>query len=107
MDITPSPASTRWHRSPSDDAIERVLFVGYCLIVGTFLAWAPWDRAWERLAWLVPVGRLRLYLLDPWVRSAVCGFGAMHLFWAIHDLDVLRTQRATDAGTNQPGASSR
>ena len=45
--------------------------------------------------------------LDPWVRSAVCGFGAMHLFWAIHDLDLLRTRAAAEGGANQPGASGR
>jgi hypothetical protein len=84
----------------ADDAIERVLFIGYCAIVGAFLTWAPWDRSWERLSWLAPLGSLRLYLLDPWVRAAVSSFGALHLLWGLHDLDLMRR-------LGKPGAHTR
>ena len=96
MEPIPSPHSTTptsVPADPADDGIERVLFVGYCFIVGVFLAWAPWDPSWERLSWLAPLGGLRLHLLDSWVRSAVCAFGVLHLVWAVHDLDLLRSRK--------------
>jgi hypothetical protein len=70
------------------DSLFRILFVIYCLEAGVFLALAPWTAAWEQLALLLPVGALRAALTQPWLRGLVTGFGAVHIVWAVHDIDL-------------------
>jgi hypothetical protein len=71
------------------DSLFRFLFVVYCLEAGLFLLISPWTDAWERLAMLLPGGLLRTALAAPWMRGLFSGFGAAHLVWAAHDVDLV------------------
>jgi hypothetical protein len=76
------------------DSIYRILFVVYCLEAGLFLAATPWGDGWEQLLATVPLGAARALLATTWARSAVSGFGAIHLVWAAHDFDLVLRRRA-------------
>jgi hypothetical protein len=73
-------------RSPR---IFRILFILYCLEAGVFLALVPWSTLWERQLMEVPFVGLRAFGLHPLLRSALSGFGLVHLIWGIHDLELL------------------
>ena len=70
------------------DSLYRALFLVYCLEAGLFLLLSPWSQAWERLATLIPFGLVRAALLAPGVRGLFAGFGAVHLLWVAHDVDL-------------------
>lgn len=63
------------------------LFVVYCIEAGIFLCWAPWTSFWERAFFGWPWPRLGFWMLEPWARGAVTGFGLVHLVWGLHDLE--------------------
>lgn len=67
----------------------KVLFILYCIEAGTLMLMAPWTAAWDRVAVQIPVVALRGFSLHPFVRSAISAFGAIHLVWAAHDLDLM------------------
>lgn len=69
--------------------IFRVLFVVYCVEAGVFLALVPWSSLWERHLLELPLVGLRAFGLHPLLRSALTGFGLVHLIWGIHDLELL------------------
>ena len=70
------------------DSLYRGLFLVYCLEAGIFLLLSPWTPAWDRLAMLLPLGALRTGLLSPALRGLFSGFGAVHLLWVAHDVDL-------------------
>ncbi len=69
------------------DSIFKILFIIYCIEAGLLLLLGPWnvnlwDQQWMHLAdpaW-------RSLILHRITRSAVSGFGAIHVIWGIHDL---------------------
>jgi hypothetical protein len=68
----------------------QVLFILYCIEVGSFLVLAPWSQTWERAIVFLPLSAsLVPWLLSPALRGGVTGFGLIHLVWAAHDLDRL------------------
>jgi len=70
--------------------LVQLLFILYCIEVGSFLVLAPWSPSWERTIILMPLsGSLVPPLLHPALRGGVTGFGLIHLVWAAHDLDRL------------------
>ena len=73
--------------------LYRVLFILYCVEAGTFLVLAPWSTVWDRTLIQIPVDLLRAAVLHPVFRSAVTGFGLIHLVWGAHDLDELIFRR--------------
>lgn len=78
------------------DAIFRILFVIYCIEAGLLLLVAPWnagiwDRGWTQIA----NPHLHSILLHPFARSAVSGFGVVHLLWGLHDLHAWLFARAS------------
>lgn len=76
--------------TPFARLVNRLLFVFYilyCVEAGIFLAWAPWTDFWTRTFVALPWGDFGPWLLDPWVRGAVTGFGLIHLVWGLHDLE--------------------
>lgn len=77
------------------DSLYRVLFLIYCLEAGVFLCLAPWSDAWDRLVTLMPLGIVRSLLLEPWLRGLLTGFGAVHLLWVVHDVDLWVRARKT------------
>jgi hypothetical protein len=80
-------------------ALFRILFILYCIEAGTFLVLAPWSPVWDRTLIQIPNEILRAFLLHPYLRAAVTGFGLVHLVWGAHDLDDLifrRRLRAPD-----------
>jgi hypothetical protein len=80
-------------------SLFRVLFVLYCIEIGTGLALAPWSPVWDKIMMALPWEALRTFGLYPFARAAVTGFGLIHLVWGAHDLDDLlfrRGVRATD-----------
>lgn len=73
--------------------LTRLLFILYCVEAGVLFVLAPWSGAWERAVVQLPWLPLRDLLLDTMFRSAVTGFGFVHLVWAAHDLDLLFGRR--------------
>jgi hypothetical protein len=81
-------------------SLLRVLFILYCVEIGTGLVLAPWSPVWGKIILQLPWERLHAIGLHPLVRAAVTGFGLIHLVWGAHDLDELIFQhrvRAPDA----------
>jgi hypothetical protein len=71
----------------------RVVFILYCFEAGTLLLFAPWNVAWDQTMLNVTWEALRLILIHPLFRGAISGFGAVHLVWGAHDLEVLLLRR--------------
>lgn len=94
---SPAPNSTSTSTPPSDprpSVLVRLLprllyalYILYCVEAGVFLAWIPWTGFWERTFMALSWPALGQWMLDPWIRGAVTGFGAVHLVWGIHDLE--------------------
>lgn len=71
-----------------------LLFVLYCAEAGVLLIFAPWSPVWDRTVVQLPFLGLRGMLLHPLARSAVSGFGIVHLIWGAHDLYMLLRRKA-------------
>ncbi len=85
------------------DSVFRLLFIVYCIEAGLFLLVAPWSGGWNQLLLLAPLGIFRVWLSSAWVRGLVSGFGAVHLIWAAHDIDlVFRPGAALRAENSAP-----
>jgi len=69
----------------------RIFFILYCAEAGLFLLLAPWSLVWDRTIMQLPLVALRGVWLHPLVRSALSGFGLVHLVWGLHDLTLLIT----------------
>ena len=69
------------------------LFILYCIEAGVLLTMTPWRDVWPRLILDLPSDALRSFLLHPFGRSAITGFGLIHLVWGLHDLHRLLTRR--------------
>lgn len=85
--------------------LSRIFFILYCLEAGTLLLFIPWSLTWERTLFELPYPELRSFLLHPWLRGALSGFGAVHLVWGAHDLQdfVLRWRpRSRPRGEAEP-----
>ena len=86
----------RWGAAWS--SLVRLLFVIYCVEAGLFLVIAPWLEFWDLLVARSALSQAHLgpFLLLPWVRGAVSGFGLVHLIWGVHDLErlLLRPRRS-------------
>jgi len=67
-------------------ALLRVFFIIYCTEAGFFLLFGPWSPGWDRTVLLIPAPAVRHVFLHPLLRSAVSGFGLVHLVWSMHDL---------------------
>lgn len=82
-------------------SLTRLLFVIYCVEAGLFLVIAPWRDFWDLLIArsALSLAHLEPFLLQPWVRGAVSGFGLVHLIWGVHDLEhlLLRPRHAEAA----------
>jgi hypothetical protein len=77
------------HRS----SLFLLLFVLYCVEIGVILVLWPWTSSWDRLWVQLPWHQLRQLGLDPLFRGVISGFGALHLVWGAHDLDLWLTRR--------------
>lgn len=75
-------------------AFQRILFVVYCVEAGSLLLLAPWGGVWDRIAFELFRPPISALVLQPFTRSAVSGFGLLHLVWAAHDLELLLSRRA-------------
>ena len=75
-------------------SVVQLLFVFYCLQVGSTLVIFPWNPVWDRLAveasGFLP-GHLRLH---PLPRAIVSGVGLIHLVWGAHDLELWLLERS-------------
>ena len=69
--------------------VFRILFILYCVEAGVFLVFVPWSTLWERHLLEVPFVGIRALGLHPFLRSALTGFGLVHLIWGVHDLELL------------------
>jgi hypothetical protein len=85
--------------SPLRDSLPlSILFVGWCLGVGTLLVYAPWLPVWAR--WTAPWTAPWVHdlLQHPALRGAISGFGLYHLVWGTHDLDRLLSRYLRSRG---------
>ncbi len=73
---------------PSSSPILSLLFVLYCLEMGTLLVLWPWVNAWDRTWSQLPWYTVRQAGLAPLARAVVSGFGAVHLVWGVHDFEL-------------------
>lgn len=73
------------------------LFILYCIEAGVLLTMTPWRDVWPRLILDLPSDALRTFLLHPLGRSAITGFGLIHLVWGLHDLHRLLARRRPTA----------
>lgn len=67
----------------------RLLFVVYCVEVGLFFLIWPWMGSYDRIWWEVRWSLLRYLGQGLVARSLVSSFGALHLLWALHDVDLM------------------
>ncbi|MCP4663377.1 MAG: hypothetical protein GY856_48915 [bacterium] len=83
----------------------RFVFVLYCTAVGVVLLLAPWTPGWDQMLAHLPGLRL---LGAPLLRSALSGFGLVHLVWGFHDLhDLLRPECHPDGDRNSQTAGEK
>lgn len=67
----------------------NVCFALYCLEAGLLLLFAPWSPVWDRTILQLPIAEMRVFLLGALGRSAITGFGLVHIVWGLHDLQAL------------------
>lgn len=67
------------------DHLLRFVFVLYCAMAGCTLVVAPWTPRWDQILAHLPDLGIR-WLGTPLLRSALSGFGLVHLVWGLHDL---------------------
>ncbi len=86
----------------------RLLFVLYCVEAGVFLLLSPWSPRWDEGIVRMSMFELSHLLLHPVVRSAISGFGLVHLVWGAHDLDLwlVERRRLSEARTAAESASA-
>ena len=70
------------------DRLLRCLFILYFSVVGTLFVLLPWSYGWEQMLRILPYEGLQS-LASPLARSALSGFGLVHLVWATYDFYVL------------------
>lgn len=76
----------------------RLFFILYCFEAGLLLLFAPWFPEWDRIMLqIVRSQALRGFVLHPWCRGAITGFGMVHLVWGAHDLIALLIRRPPEA----------
>jgi hypothetical protein len=75
-------------------SVIQLLFIFYCLQVGSTLVIFPWNPAWDRLALEASAFLPGHLLLHPLPRALVTGFGLVHLVWGAHDLELFLLERA-------------
>lgn len=69
--------------------LPSILFILWCLTIGTMLIYAPWLPVWSRWTGVYGTSLFHDLLVHPAFRGAVSGFGVYHLVWGTHDLDRL------------------
>ena len=84
-------------RASSLSSLLRVLFILYCIEIGTGLVLTPWSPVWDKMMMALPWEVVRTFGLYPVARAAVTGFGLIHLVWGAHDLDDLLFRRGVRA----------
>ena len=67
--------------------VVRILFILYCIEVGLFLTVFPWTGGWQQQLLLVLPVELERFVASPFLRSAVSGFGLVHIALGCHDLE--------------------
>ena len=74
------------------------VFVAYFSIVGLVLILIPWSPGWDHM--LLALERPEFQIFKTSIaRSALSGFGLVHLVWALHDLRSLFQGDAPDPST--------
>jgi hypothetical protein len=84
------------------DSLFRVLFVVYCVEAGLFLLVSPWTPTWTRITEMFPAGFVHGLALSPAFRGLLAGFGAVHLIWALHDVDQMLRGSAAARRAGRP-----
>jgi hypothetical protein len=80
----------------------RLVFILYCFEAGVLLLFVPWLPFWDRTLIQIPFDALRHLSLHPLTRSAVSGFGLVHLIWALHDVVSFLRRRSSPAKPGTP-----
>jgi hypothetical protein len=76
-----------------------ILYILYCSMAGALLIFAPWSPLWQRFLLVLPQGLATEALALAPVRSAITGFGLVHLVWVLHDLEGLFLSAPRDEQT--------
>lgn len=80
----------------------RLVFILYCFEAGILLLFVPWLPFWDRTLIQIPLDDLRHFCLHPLTRSAVSGFGLVHLIWALHDVVSLLRRKSSPSTPAPP-----
>ncbi|MFB3829847.1 MAG: hypothetical protein ACE15B_23960 [Bryobacteraceae bacterium] len=75
----------RWYHK-----IWALLFIVFCMEVGTFLLIYPWTASWDGNFFSVLVPEWRRYWTSAYVRGAVSGIGIFNLYISLHEIFRLR-----------------
>jgi hypothetical protein len=94
-DVAPPPAAPgpvpveppvyHWHHK-----FSAVVLILLCVEIGLFLLVIPWTEYWDHNYLFMLVPQWRPYWLNPFVRGAVSGLGAVNLYLSLVEIFGLR-----------------
>ena len=76
----------------------RALFILYVLEAGAFLSLAPWSRLWTIRVVARSPAPLHDILASPFFRSFLVGIGLLHLWAAVVEIELWRSEPRAEAG---------
>ncbi len=83
---TPPPTPRfRWYQ-----IALSLIFIVFCMEVGTFLVVFPWSTLWDRSFFLQVPPEWRLYWENSYLRGAVSGLGVLNIYIALVEIFRLR-----------------
>jgi hypothetical protein len=80
------PPHYRWYHK-----MTAVLFITFCLEIGSFLLIFPWTSSWESNYFSAFIPEWRSYWGNMYVRGAVSGIGVVNLY--ISFIEIFRLRR--------------
>ena len=66
--------------------VYRLVHTTYWLVVGGFLTLLPWQSFWENNYFVYRYPGLRLLMINPLMKGAVCGLGIVNLLIGLQEI---------------------
>ena len=70
--------------------IWRILYILFCLEVGTFLLFLPWLGLWENNYFLFRYPEFRSMAANPYLKGAILGLGIVNLLIGLQEIGRFR-----------------